>query len=144
MKLGWFLDQTNNNIVDTFKNESRKYNSDPDKTLDAALKQRQMFYLTLITHQFNIMEDGSIEISMDYIASAETEANNPISANILRLDPEQEKVLKELNEGLKAIDKRLAKIRLNDLEKADKGILEKFSDFMGKFATARYSWSVLV
>ena len=125
MKLGWFLDQTNDNVVKTFKSESINYDSDPDKTLDAVLKQRQIFYLTLITHQFNIMEDGSIEISMDYIASAESETNNPISANILRLDYGQDKQIKELNERLKMVDKRLAEVKLNDLEKADKGILDK-------------------
>ena len=129
MRLGWFLEQTNNNVVDTFKNESRKYGLDQDKidkTLDAVLKQKQIFYLTLISHQFKIMEDGSIELSMEYIASAETESNNPISANVLRLDSEVEKQIKELNERLKMVDKRSTEVKLNNLEM---GSLDRASNY---------------
>lgn len=59
---------------------------------DEIKKLNYGFFLTLIKHQFNLNEDGSIELTTDYIASFENETSN-YNYNILGILPDEIKSL---------------------------------------------------
>lgn len=129
MEVGWHLDTTNNNVIETFKNESRKYNEDGQKVLDTVLEQTQTFYMTLIGHSFNIIEDGSMELTIEYICTAESEANDIIKANILSLTDEKQLQIRNIQERLKKIEKNIEKREIPsdvlDVQQEFNGTLEK-------------------
>ncbi len=98
VEVGWNLDD---NTSDIFKNESRKNGEDAEKIYKIIKKQKSVFYLTLSTHNFTFNEDGSVELTIDYIASAELETANPVQSNILRMTEESENQIGNAKDRIK-------------------------------------------
>ena len=110
VEVGWHLDASNREI---FKQESAKNGDDPEKVFNVIQKQKQIYYLTLTTHNFTFNEDGSIKLSIDYIASSEISSSDPIKANVLRLSDDAERRLKNAIEKVKNAQKSLNSHRLS-------------------------------
>ena len=104
VQVGWHLDVGN---YELFKDESRKFSEQPDKILASIIEQKSVFYLTFVSHNFSIKEDGSVELDIDYMASAEIEASDPMAANILRLKKEDDDALRTITQKLKIINRQL-------------------------------------
>lgn len=130
MEVGWFLNKNNINVVNTFLNDSKKYNEDGKKALEAAEEQIQTFYMTLISHSFNILEDGSMELTIEYICTAESEASDMIKANILSLSDPIHKQISDINKRLKKIEAGIAhqNTLLKTLDKQDEFVLSVSPD----------------
>lgn len=109
VEVGWHLDE---NLKETFKDESRKSGDDPDKVLNIVLKQKGVFYLTLVSHELDIKEDGSVELHIDYIASAEIEASDNVTANILKPPLAEEIQIQQALQKSKDIAKQLNSFKL--------------------------------
>lgn len=113
VEVGWNLDNLNQNVLQVFNAESQKYGQNPDKILAAVLKQKTIFYLTLSSHELNINENGSIDLSIDYIASAEIDASDNITANVLKLDNENEVKLQQALQQQRDIDRQLNSLKVS-------------------------------
>jgi len=111
VEVGWHIDPANAEI---FKAESIKYNDNGQKIYEAIQEQKNIYYLTLVTHKFDFNEDGSITLDIDYIASAEMEASDSVKANILRLSDESEIALKDAQIKLKNANEALKHLKKNN------------------------------
>jgi len=109
VQVGWRLDP---NVYETFKAESRSYGDDPDKILSSVLSQNHVFFLSLNGHNLDINNDGSVSLTIDYIASAEIEAIDMIDANVLRLTKEDEYQMQAAIQRKKDIDRQMNSFKL--------------------------------
>lgn len=108
-----------------------------DKTLDALRETKQVFFLTNKQHNLNFGEDGSVELTLEYIAYTDAIVIDPLKSNILFSASSNERTIKKafdiltenLKKDIKELEKRKNKAGLNEedeyklLEK--KKVLEK-------------------
>lgn len=78
--VGWSLKPKNESISETFSDE------DYDKLVALSEESRKVLYLTLLRHDLNFNQDGSVELSADYQAYAESIFAHP-GSDILRVRP---------------------------------------------------------
>jgi len=78
--VGWNLKPKNEIISDVYENE------DYDALVQLAKDSRKVLYLTLLRHDLNFNQDGSVELNAEYQAYAESVFNHPAS-DILNVRP---------------------------------------------------------
>lgn len=110
IKLGWL-----------YKREGNSTLSDLDKKIEERNLQEVM-HLCLAKHVFDFMEDGSVELTLDYFGMIETSISNPNKTNILdKLAPaakSRERVVKWWKSILEIFDREEAdKYLIANIEK---------------------------
>ena len=68
--------------------------------IDAILDTKAYFYLTLKSHELDFRDDGTVELRINYIASSDSLANDPLDSNILYEDAKTRKKRKNLSEKI--------------------------------------------
>lgn len=91
LKLGW---------------KYKKENNDTLKDIDNKVEQlylQEVLYATLFKHSFNFLDNGNVELDIEYIGMLETEISNPYHYNVLeKLSPYAKNFLKPAK-GYKAL-----------------------------------------
>lgn len=132
VEVGWHI---NDSLKDEFRNESRRYGDDPEKVLSIILKQKSIFYLTLVSHNLDFQPDGSVNLSIDYIASAEIDASDNVLANVLKLPSEEEVKLQQALQKSKDVNRQLnsLKVAKSKTDESLKALAESNEDLYVKW-----------
>ena len=80
--------------------------TDIDKFIDALKEQKEILYLTFVSHSIEFNEDGSIELHMDFIGRADSNASDLEKCNILTTGKGFETEIQSVKDEIKALEEK--------------------------------------
>jgi hypothetical protein len=91
--VGWAISE---NSLQTIRMNSTR--EDVNQFVEALKEQTEVMFLTFVNHDIQFNDDGSIDLQLNYLGSAEVESMDLVKSNVLYTGPEYEKQIQDAKE----------------------------------------------
>ena len=98
--VGWEISESGLQSIRDVSNRK-----DMDDFIAALKDQKEVLYLTFVSHNIEFNEDGSIELQMNYFGRADSNSSNLEKSNVLTMGRSFEQDIDSINKEIRALEK---------------------------------------
>lgn len=122
MIVGWQISEAG---LESIKDNSDRSKEETDLLLDALREQKDVLYLTFISHQIEFNEDGSVDLQINYFGRADTNIADIEKSNVFSLGSSYEAQVQNLKSQIQALERETSSIK-EQVDKQDSKETELF------------------
>ncbi len=103
MVVGW---QADDSILERIKEHSNRNPEETQLLIDALRDQKEVFYLTFVSHTIEFNEDGSLDLQINYFARSDMNMDNINKSNIMNLGTAYESLISNIKKEIDLVKKQ--------------------------------------